>query len=507
MNIAIEDNGRPEKWLITGLVAMGLFLALLDTTIVDITLPKMMPELNADLNGIQWVIIAYLMGAAIAITVVSWLGDILGHARTYLMGLSIFILMSAFCGTATSLTAMQIGRFFQGVGEGILLPVGLTILYEAFPKRQHGLALGIFALTGMFAPSLGPVLGGLITEYLNWRWIFFVNVPLGILDILLVFLYVPNLRAGDNRKPLDVIGVGLLSVFLAGIIISTGKGEQYGWLTDDFIFYLFLTTLSGFTAYAIYVRFFNEDAIIPLHLFRKRNFVFGLISLFFASCNLFGILLIQPLLLQRLYGYSTIQAGIIVCPAALCMGVGTIASGALADKISPKLLGFTGLILCSIGGAMLSGSVNLSEGQMIGQFMVWSFFIGSTVAPTALIILGDVTDEETNTASATLNVVRLVGGCIGTTFTTYILTTRSGMFYDAIIGRMDWRNPVVQRMLTGGPDDLSGAAMYAQSVGRVAMSSAFDSVFIYLAMSTLVSALAFLPIKQTIGKAGVAVHL
>ncbi|RMF78248.1 MAG: MFS transporter, partial [Nitrospirae bacterium] len=165
----MAPSGAPHKWLTAALVSVGIFIALLDTTIVDIVLPKMMSSLDTDLYGVQWVVITYFLGSAIAMTAVGWVGEVVGHRNTYLAGLLLFVAMSALAGMAPTIEAMVATRLFQGVAEGILIPVSMVILFEAFPPEEHGIAMGVFGLSASFAPALGPALGGLITETLSWR--------------------------------------------------------------------------------------------------------------------------------------------------------------------------------------------------------------------------------------------------------------------------------------------------------------------------------------------------
>ena len=191
-----------NKWLAACIVMIGIFIALLDATIVDIVLPKMMSSLNTDTYGVQWVVISYLTAAAIAMTSVEWLGAKIGHRNTYLAGLVIFTFFSILCGQATSIGFMNFARFMQGIGEGIIVPIGMTILCEVFPDEERGTALGVYGLGASCAPALGPTLGGLITEHLSWRWIFYVNVPIGIIGIFLTIMLLRETSPEHEKSPL-----------------------------------------------------------------------------------------------------------------------------------------------------------------------------------------------------------------------------------------------------------------------------------------------------------------
>ncbi|MCS7182606.1 MAG: DHA2 family efflux MFS transporter permease subunit, partial [Thermoanaerobaculum sp.] len=247
----MNQHNAPNKWLVALLVSAGIFIALLDTTIVDIVLPKMMASLEADLYGIQWVIIAYFMGAAVSMTVVGWMAEAFGHRNTYLVGLVMFVATSALCGVAPTLELMLISRFVQGVAEGMMLPVGALILMDAFPEEERGLALGVYGLGASFAPAVGPTLGGFITEHLTWRWVFWVNVPIGLTDALLVFLLLGNVRGKVVRK-LDLVGLVLLATSLMSFIVFISKGQEKGWLDSDFILKAFLVFVVTFVAFIVW---------------------------------------------------------------------------------------------------------------------------------------------------------------------------------------------------------------------------------------------------------------
>ncbi|MFN3413728.1 MAG: DHA2 family efflux MFS transporter permease subunit, partial [Thermoanaerobaculum sp.] len=264
-----------NKWVVAALVSAGIFIALLDTTIVDIVLPKMMATLEADLYGIQWVIIAYFMGAAVSMTIVGWMAEALGHRNTYLLGIVLFVGTSALCGVAPSLELMLVSRFVQGVAEGMMLPVGALILMDAFPPEERGLALGVYGLGASFAPAVGPSLGGFITEHLTWRWVFWVNVPIGLADALLVFLLLANVR-GKKVRRLDIVGLCLLATSLMSFIVFISKGQEKGWLDSDFILRTFLVFVVTFVAFVVW-EVKAAQPLFPRKLFTNANLIMSLV--------------------------------------------------------------------------------------------------------------------------------------------------------------------------------------------------------------------------------------
>ena len=236
-----------NKWAAAGIVMIGIFIALLDATIVDIVLPKMMSSLNTDTYGVQWVVISYLTAAAIAMTSVEWLGAKIGHRNTYLAGLVIFTFFSILCGQASSIGFMNFSRFMQGLGEGIIVPIGMTILCEVFPDEERGTALGVYGLGASCAPALGPTLGGIITEHLSWRWIFYVNVPIGIIGIFLTIVLLRETSPEHEKaRSFDLPGFVFMAIAFGSLITFLSKGQEKGWLQSDYILGLITVFLISF---------------------------------------------------------------------------------------------------------------------------------------------------------------------------------------------------------------------------------------------------------------------
>ena len=426
----------PRKWSIATAVTAGMFIAFLDTTIVDITLPKMMSALEADMYDAQWIIISYLLGAAVAMTLVSWLAEYVGHRDTYLTGLILFVMTSALCGSASSLEAMLSFRFLQGVAEGMLIPVGWLLLSEAFPPEERGLAMGVYGLGAAFAPAVGPSLGGLITEHLSWRWIFYVNVPIGLLDAIFMIWLVSN-RRGPQVPKLDKVGVVLLSVALSSLVIFLSKGQEKGWLNSDFILIMIMVFAWSFSAF-LFWELLSKDPLIPREVFLQREVPLGLLALGLNSMVAYGVFLLLPVFLQRLKGFTTLDAGLIMLPGSLASAVSTLLGGALADRLRPKIVA-VGFLL---GGAWATWVFRTDyfdpKSQVVWDNLMWGFAISGAFAPVSYMIFAVLKEEHYSHGTMLINVTRLVAGSIGTALSTNLLTSRQNSFYDAISWRMDW---------------------------------------------------------------------
>ncbi|MGQ9836218.1 MAG: DHA2 family efflux MFS transporter permease subunit [Thermoanaerobaculaceae bacterium] len=451
-----EGMREVNKWVVALLVSAGIFIALLDTTIVDIVLPKMMSELETDLYGIQWVIIAYFLGAAVSMTVVAWLAEAFGHRNTYASGVALFALTSALCGLAGNLELMLAARFVQGVAEGMMLPVGALILTDAFPPEERGLALGVYGLGASFAPAIGPSLGGFISEHLTWRWVFWVNVPIGVADALLAFLLLVNLKAAKVRK-LDLIGLTFLSLSLASFIVFVSKGQEKGWLDSDFILKMFLLFLVSFVAFVLW-EVFSPNPLLPRGLFANRGVVLSLLAMAFVSMSVYGVFLMLPVYLQKLKGFSTLQAGIIMLPGSLAAALSTMLSGVVSDKLRPKWVGAFFLVWMFVATWHFRTGFYIPREATVWDNFFWGLAMGGVFTPLFLLLLASVPQEEFSDASMVMNVVRLVMGSVGTAFATNTFTNRSATFYDGMAARLDVGSPWGSELLSrfGALPDASG---------------------------------------------------
>ncbi len=502
----------PSKWVVAALVSMGIFIALLDTTIVDIVLPHMMASLDTDIYGVQWVVIIYFLGSAIAMTAVGWVAEVLGHRDTFLIGVALFITMSAIAGSAPSLAVMLAARFFQGMGEGIIIPIGLVILYESFPQEEQGLAMGLYGLSASFAPALGPTIGGLITEHLKWRWVFFVNVPIGVLTIVAVWWLFRNTRSGTERKAFDFIGFALLATAFSALIVFTGKGQEKGWLSSDFIFHMLLLFIAAAVAAVLWFAL-ARNPLFPRRVLGSRPFRLGLLSMVLLSINAYGFFLLLPVFLEKIHGYTTLQAGLIMFPGALLSGFVTLGAGALADRISPKWIATFFLVATAAASWYFHTDIDTSRTTLILDNIFFGLGMGGVFAPVTLISLGTLEERDIPDGSTLLNVVRLIAGSIGSALATAILSMREDAFYEGLASNLTQGGArsleLMARMkeLAGGAgrifDPDAWHVFLATGHGlmlRRAASYAFHAAYGYLGLFSIAAAVAILLVRAKVRK-------
>lgn len=513
-----KDVQKANKWLVAVLVSVGVFIALLDTTIVDIVLPKMMSAMETDVYGIQWVVITYFLGAAIAMTAVGWFCEITGHRNAYIIGIILFVVMSTMAGLANSLPVMLASRFFQGVAEGIMIPVGLVILYETFPVEERGLAMGVYGISASFAPALGPTFGGLLTEYLNWRWVFFINIPVGVLDIILIWFLMKNYRTSESFEHFDFMGFICLASAFSALIIFLGKGQEKGWLHSDYILILVVFFVVFAIAAVIWLAFSNRP-LFPRRILGHRPFRLGLLAMVMFSMTAYGFFFLLPIYLQRVHGYTTLQSGLILLPGALFAGVSTLLSGALSDRINPKWIALFMLVGAAIASWIFHTDIDTPRNVLYMDYIVWGFFIGGTFAPVSLIALSTLEEQDIANGSTLINVSRLIAGSIGTSYATSLLSTRTDTFYDALSAGFTWNSFSVSEFMTklgsmsgwtmGYFDPDAWASLLSTGKSMIllkASSYAFHAAYQHLAFCSLAAAFIILLIRSNHRRPKAPVH-
>ena len=429
-------NSQPtavSKWTTAFIVMIGIFIGLLDTTIVEIVLPKMMASLDTDTYGIQWAIISYLLGAAIAMTSVSWIGSVIGHRYTYLAGIIVFTVFSAICGQVTEMTSMTVARFFQGVGEGIIVPIGMTMICDAFPDEERGMALGIFGLGASFAPALGPTIGGYITEHLTWRWIFYINIPMGLLAVILtIFVLRETGSAKEKPRRFDLPGFLTMSVAFGSLITFLSEGQEKGWLQSDYILLLVATFFISMPLFLI-IELKSKEPLFDLRIFCDRNFSLSMVSMFLFSLCLYGVFFLMPMYLVKFKQFTTLTAGLTMLPGAFMAGIGVFAGGFMADKYNPKRLFIVSSILMVIATYYL-GTLNLDSERslIIILYIFWNLPMAFNFPPIQAIGLNSLPKEKLNLGSCGQNVSRLLAGSVGTAITVVILERRADAFFESL---------------------------------------------------------------------------
>jgi len=480
-----------RKWIAVALVTTGTFMALLDTTIVSIALPKMMATFEVDLYAIQWVIISYLLGSIISMCAVGWLGNRYGSKYVFLSGLSFFTVLSIACGVAPNVDFMNVSRFLQGLGEGLILPTGLVIIFESVPKSERGLATGFYGLGAALAPAIGPCLGGFITENLSWRWIFYVNIPIGIAAVIVGWYMLARGARSEKKVPFDLVGFILMTITFSSLILFLTKGQEKGWLQSDYILTLviiFVLSLPVFVAWLMYTR----KPLLDLTLFRDRTYALCIASFCLVTFALYGFWILIPLYLERLRGFSTFTAGLIMFPGSIAGALSVLAAGIIVDRWRPRAVFYITLIGAVVASFIFNTDLFVSKRHIAWDYSIWMIFIVATFAPMNVITFMNIKSEQLNMGSTILYVGRLLFGSIGTTYSISLLSSKMGEYYTVLSSRVHYGAPAARAFIgdaifrSGGTVDAGTIttikAMIREYITAYSGSYAFEAVFKTLAL-------------------------
>jgi DHA2 family multidrug resistance protein len=407
-------NTRPNKWIIAITVMFGAFMAVMDISVVNVALPHMMGSFGQDISAITWIATSYSIAEVIMVTMAGWLSTVLGRKRLYLFSFGIFTIGSILCGTAQTYTQMLIYRTFQGIGGGALIPVSQAILRETFPPQEQGMAMGIFGMGVVLAPALGPVLGGWLTDSYGWPWIFYINIPVSIVGILMVWTFVNDpayLRRGIHK--IDWQGIVLMTITLTTMQIVLERGQSENWFESSLIVTGSLICVAVMIALVFWEMKSSEPVInfrllrnIPLSVGSSMGIVFGI--------SLFGTTFILPQFTQELLGYSAFDAGLVLAPRAFVLVLCMPLAGWLYRRVDPRWLVFAGILIIYWSYydlahlSLEAGFWNLAPMLIImGAGMPLMFVTTSTVSLSS-IPPADMTD-----AASLYTLSRRIGGNIG----------------------------------------------------------------------------------------------
>jgi EmrB/QacA subfamily drug resistance transporter len=410
-------ESRTNPWLVLVVLVTGFFMILLDTTIVNVAIPSMSAGLNTTLDQILWVLNAYILVYAVLLITAGRLGDLYGQRNLFAIGLGIFTVASALCGFAQTADQLIAARVLQGVGGALLTPQTLAILTTLFPPERRGAAFGIWAGAAGLATLAGPTVGGAIVTYIDWRWIFFVNLPIGIAALVATFAIIPDLRSG-RRHGWDFVGIFLATAGLFGVVFGLIEGERFKWgEIGSYVITIPEVIGTGAVLLVLFVIWerFQKEPLVPLSLFEERNFA---VANWIAASISFGMMsLFLPIIiyLQSVRGFSALTAGLTLAPMSLTSMFVAPFAGRLADRIGGKYILMSGISLFAVG----FGTITLVAGpdstwiNFLVPAIVAGAGMGMTFAPMTLVAMRNISPRMAGAASGVLNTTRQVGAAVG----------------------------------------------------------------------------------------------
>ncbi|MCS7084381.1 MAG: DHA2 family efflux MFS transporter permease subunit, partial [Aquificaceae bacterium] len=428
-----ERISKTERVILTFALMSGVFMAILDTTIVDIIVPRLTGPLSTDLYGVQWVITSYMTAAASAILIVEWLESLIGLRRVFMLGLFVFTLSSFFCARANSLEWMIVSRTFQGFGESLIVVSAESLLFSAYAPSMRGVAMGIYGLGVSFAPALGPTLGGWITEHLSWRWVFYINIPIGIFTLMLSAIYLSDYKR-QQKHSFNLFSFGFLTIFTVSTLILLSRGQKEGWFSSLFIVYMFILAVASLTMFFI-SELLSKNPLVNPKIFRLKEFnVAFLVYMFVLGFSMYQVFYLIPLYFERVKGLDTFQTGLNVLPLAIAIGISSIVAGIISDKRSPVIVLIVAFFVYL--GTVFGLLRNVSADSQISELRIYLIALGIGMglffAPITQLALKEL-GEMTTLGVSLMHYIRFVGGSFGTALATNHLQSASAKNYQSII--------------------------------------------------------------------------
>ncbi|HSI11431.1 MAG TPA: DHA2 family efflux MFS transporter permease subunit [Chthoniobacter sp.] len=488
------------KWAIAITVALGAILEVIDVSIVNVALPHMQGNLGATLAEIGWVITGYSMANVVIIPLTAWLDDRFGRRNYFIFSLVAFVLASILCGLATNLPMLIFARVLQGLGGGSMLGKAQSILFQTFSKEEQGAAQAAFGLAVIMGPAIGPTLGGYLTDALNWRWIFFINIPFGIIAVILAttFLPVDEPRHG-KPKSVDWLGIGLMTAGLASLQVILEEGQQDDWFESRFIVAMAFTSVLSIIAF-VFWELRVEHPAVDLRVLRYRSVAAGSFYSIILGAGLYGALFAIPIFAQNNLRFTAQQTGELMIPSAIASGVAMIITGKLVGRFGPRVLIAAGSIVTT--GVMFSlASINPDTGA---SDLFWPLVfrgLGSAMMflPLSIATLGSLPKHEVPAASGFYNLTRQLGGSLGIAILTTMLSRREATHRAALVERItplsheamhrvDALTAFFQKLGSSAHDAKFRAFSAIDQIlnGQAALKS-FDDLFSYVGIAFLVT--------------------
>ena len=480
-----------NKYLIAFTAMLGTFMEVVDTSVANVAMPHMAGTFSAGVDEITWVITSYLVANAIILPITGFLGNYFGRKRFYLFCLATFTLASLGSGAAPTLWFLILMRVIQGLAGGAMVPMSQAILLESFPKEEHGKAMAIFGVGVVFGPIIGPTLGGYITDAWSWPWIFYINIPVGILAIVLGSLFIrdpEHIKRPEGR--VDYASFVFIAMGLGSLEVVLNRGERYDWFESNFI--------NGFAAMAvlgialfIWRSFTADNPLVDLRVFKNREFATGTMLMFLLGFGLYGSFVMLPLFSQNMLGYTATWAGLILSPGGIASLFAMVIVGRLVGKVDARLLVTVGVSL-NILSLWLLSYVNLDVGFMylMTSRVAQGFGLGFLFVPITVAAYTRITPQKMGTATGLFNLLRNEGGSVGIALSSTFLAQRAQFHQLRMVEHLNPFNPIYSyelKSLAQGLfpragmdpttlDRVSNGIMYGM-VQRQAYAEAFVDVF------------------------------
>ena len=485
----VRTHAEVNPWLVAIAVMLGTFLEVLDTTVVNVSLPHIAGSLSATVDQATWVLTSYLVANAIVLPMTGWLANHFGRKRILLLSVGGFTLASFLCGIAPNLPALIFFRVVQGATGGGLQPLSQAILLETFPPEDRGKAMAFWALGIVVAPMLGPVLGGWITDSYSWRWVFYINLPIGIAAVVMTVLFVfdpPYIRRASEK--IDYWGIGMLAVGIGSLQILLDKGQESDWFGSDFIRALGVMAVVGLVLFV--VRELRTDhPIVDLRVFRIPTYATGVFLMTILGFVLYGSTVLIPIWLQELMGYSSLNAGFAMLPRGLGSFLFMPIVGILMSKVEARKLLVTGLLISSTS-LFLLGSLNLTAGywNIFWPQLIQGLSMGLLFVPLTTITNDPIPKAEMGNAASLFNLMRNLGASLGIASVTTLIARNTQAHINVLGAHVTPYDPGTRRAFEAARAGFQARGADAATATRMAWAAIFGTVQQHAAMLSFLDA-------------------
>jgi DHA2 family multidrug resistance protein len=435
-----------NPWLIAISVMLATVMEVLDTSVANVALPHIAGNLSATTEEATWVLTSYLISNAIVLPATSWITSFVGRKRFLIICIILFTFASALCGAAPNLTILILARILQGIGGGALQPIAQAVLLESFPPAKRGAAMALYGMGVVVAPIIGPTLGGWITDNYSWRWIFYINLPIGALAAFMANTFVEDPPYIRNQKPgrIDYIGFGLMALGLSALELTLDLGQQRDWFSSPVIIFTAATSLVTLVSFVVW-ELYTPEPIVNLRIFLNRNFAVGTLLIASVGVVLYGSTALIPLFLQTLLGYPAVESGWAVSPRGIGSVISMIIVGRLIGKVDSRYLIIFGFLVLGFSTYVFTGiNLEIAQTNIIYPIIVSGFALGFVFVPLTTLTMGTLSNTEIGNASGIYNLMRNTGGSLGIAAMTTFLARGAQQHQVPLAAHLDQYNPAFQ---------------------------------------------------------------
>jgi DHA2 family multidrug resistance protein len=466
-----QASNTANRNMITVAVMLATIMQALDTTIANVALPHMQGSMGATQDQISWVLTSYIVAAAIFMPLTGFISARIGRKRLFLWSVIGFTIASMMCGAAQNLSQIVLFRLLQGIFGASLVPLSQAVLLDAYPKEKHGSAMALWGVGVMVGPILGPSLGGWLTEYYNWRWVFYINLPFGILAWLGIATYVHETAIDANRK-FDLLGFALLSIGIGALQMMLDRGGSLDWFASGEV--IIEALISALALYMFVAHIFTaQHAFIEPAIFKDRNFSVGLIFIFIIGVILLATMALLPPFMQSLMGYPVIDVGLLLAPRGVGTMIAMMTVGRLSGKLDPRIMVFVGLALTCISLWMMTEfTTDMPSSKIISSGVIQGFGLGFVFVPLSTMSFATLPVYFRNEGTALFSLVRNIGSSIGISMVITYLAERTQINHAVFSEYVSPFNSAMKMAIDKGSVDITSTLGLSVLDGRVTLEAA-----------------------------------